>query len=216
MFPFKLHFRESPKDLPLDIATLFQENPVEFCLDMPHSRESLIIVLLLIWVHAPFRGQLYTCRVIFSFQCMSIQLNNAPSAERFSGASNSGRLAICRILLTWYCFIPERALPMSSFLTFQSGPFMLHFRESPIELHLEMLHFRGNLCMELCLDIPHSRENLIVTMFINMPHASFIPGRELYTVYCVLFSFQKKIPVHTHSGKHYIALPVHTPLQGPL
>ena len=94
-----------------------------------------------------------------------------------------------------YCFIPERALPMSSFLTFQSGPFMLHFRESPIELHLEMLHFRGNLCMELCLDMPHSRENLIVTMFINMPHASFIPGRELYTA--SLFIPEKDTCAHT-------------------
>ena len=90
-------------------------------------------------------------------------------------------------------------LPMSSFLTFQSRHFMLHFREGPIELHLEMLHFRGNLCMELCLDMPHSRESFIVTMFINMPHASFIPGRELY-VHCILCSFfipEKDTCAHT-------------------
>ena len=92
---------------------------------------------------------------------------------------------------------------------------MLHFRESPIELHLEMLHFRENP-VEFCLDMPHSRESLIIVMFINMPHASFIQG-ESYTLY-IEFSFcSRKIPAHTHSGKHYIEfsfcsrkIPTHT------
>ena len=50
-----------------------------------------------------------------------------------------------------------------SVLTFQREPFMLHFRESPIELPLDMLHFRESP-VEFCLDMPHSRESLIIVM----------------------------------------------------